>query len=72
MEAGRLWDNNHQKYTYGPDSFTSVMTTIVNKASVVRDFGDEALSIGERTEKVDIPTSSPQRVQSGRLGISHP
>ena len=30
-----------QKYTYGSDGFTSVMTATVNKASVVRDFGDE-------------------------------
>jgi len=43
-----------EKYTYGPDGFTSVVA-IVNKASVVRDFWDEALSIAGRVEKMEIP-----------------
>jgi len=39
VEAGR--DDNSQNDSYGLDDFTLVMTAIVNKASIVRDFGDE-------------------------------
>jgi len=31
------------------------MSMILNKANAVRDFGDEALSVGGRVEKGEIP-----------------
>jgi len=65
LEAGRAWDNNSPKYSYRPGGFTSVMTTIVNKAAVVRDFGNEGLSVGRggsrRWKFWAKPTKGPKR-----------
>jgi len=34
---------------------TSAGTAITNKAAVIQHFGDEGLSVGGRTERVEIP-----------------